>query len=285
LRLRRRIAGMGPQSTATADGIAALIGRRDLIDDNGVTHTDGGGREAPTELARDDGDAWATTIAEVDAVLARIDHLLAQPTPGGAALSDSLRRHHDPDRGARLARWIATVEDTEAFPPVLAAARALVAWDQLDPLPDDAGLGRLLAANLLRARGKTMSHLAAVSLGLRAIPPERRRHRDPTVRLLAIVDAIAATAARGLEDHDRRLTEREALLRRIGKRRGNSKLPRLVELVIAAPLVTADMIATELAVTSRAALDMAATLGLREVTGRGRFRAWAVGWTRHGTLA
>ena len=65
-------------------------------------------------------------------------------------------------------------------------------------------------------------------------------------------------------------------MRRIGKRRGNSKLPKLVELVIAAPLVTTDMIATELSVTHRAALDMIAILDLREVTGRGRYRAWSI---------
>lgn len=276
LRLRRRIAGMDPQSTATAAGIAALIGRRDLIDDDSPTRADSETNEAPAELDRDDGDAWATTLAAVDAVLARTDRLLAQPALGAPPLPGSLVRRHDPDRGARLARWIATVEDTDTLPPVLAAARALVAWDQLDPLPDDAGLGRLLAGNLLRARGKTTSHLAAISLGLRTVQPERRRHRDPVVRLLAVVDAIAAAAARGLKDHDRRLTAREALLRRIGKRRGNSKLPKLVELVIAAPLVTTDMIATELSVTHRAALDMIAILDLREVTGRGRYRAWSI---------
>ena len=268
---------MDPQSTATAAGIAGLIGRRDLIDDDSPTRADSETNEAPAELLeRDDGDAWATTLAAVDAVLARTDRLLAQPALGAPPLPGSLVRRHDPDRGARLARWVATVEDTDTLPPVLAAARALVAWDQLDPLPDDAGLGRLLAGNLLRARGKTTSHLAAISLGLRTIPPERRRHRDPVVRLHAVVDAIAAAATHGLEDHDRRLTAREALLRRIGKRRGNSKLPRLIELVIATPLVTADMIATELAVTSRAALDMVSSLDLREVTGRGRFRAWGI---------
>jgi len=47
-------------------------------------------------------------------------------------------------------------------------------------------------------------------------------------------------------------------------------------LVIAAPLVTTDMIATELSVTHRAALDMIAILDLREVTGRGRYRAWSI---------
>ena len=116
-----------------------------------------------------------------------------------------------------------------------------------------------------------------VSSGLRAVPPERRRHRDPLVRLQAVLDGMALAAARGLEDHDRRLTVRDALLRRIGPRRTSSRLPQRVELVIAAPLVTTETIASALGVTARAAAGMVAELGLREITGRGRFRAWAVG--------
>jgi hypothetical protein len=36
------------------------------------------------------------------------------------------------------------------------------------------------------------------------------------------------------------------------------------------------MIAAGLGVTPRAAQDMAAELGLRELTGRGRYRAWGI---------
>lgn len=182
-----------------------------------------------------------------------------------------------PDRDERLARWVAECEATSDWPPTLTAARALVAWEIADPLPEEDGLGRLLAANLLRARGKVRSHLVDVSSGLRAVPPERRHHRDPLVRLQAVLDGMALGATRALEDHDWRLMTRDALLRRIGPRRTSSRLPQLVELVIAAPLVTTETIADALGVTPRAAAGMVAELGLREITGRGRFRAWAVG--------
>ena len=36
------------------------------------------------------------------------------------------------------------------------------------------------------------------------------------------------------------------------------------------------MIAAELGVTARAAQDLVAALGLREITGRGRYRAWGI---------
>ena len=67
------------------------------------------------------------------------------------------------------------------------------------------------------------------------------------------------------------------MLRRLGPRRSNSHLPQLVELVIAAPLVTTETVAGALGVAPRAALGLVAELGLREITGRGRFRAWTIG--------
>jgi len=50
----------------------------------------------------------------------------------------------------------------------------------------------------------------------------------------------------------------------------------LIEYVISRPLVSAGMIAEALGVTPRAAQTLVAELGLREATGRGRYRAWGV---------
>jgi predicted transcriptional regulator len=49
-----------------------------------------------------------------------------------------------------------------------------------------------------------------------------------------------------------------------------------VELVLSRPIVSARMIAQELQITPRAAQDLVAELGLREATGRGRYRAWGI---------
>lgn len=78
------------------------------------------------------------------------------------------------------------------------------------------------------------------------------------------------------DDHDRRSTVLEVMSSGIGPQQSGSRLPQLVDLVIAASLVTADTVAATRSVTPQVAWSMIAELGLREITGRGRFRVWAV---------
>ena len=52
--------------------------------------------------------------------------------------------------------------------------------------------------------------------------------------------------------------------------------PALLDYVLTRPIVSAGMIAEELRITPRAAQDLVAELGLREATGRGRYRAWGI---------
>jgi hypothetical protein len=53
-------------------------------------------------------------------------------------------------------------------------------------------------------------------------------------------------------------------------------LPALLDYVLARPVVSAGMIADELGITPRAAQTLVAELGLREATGRRRYRAWGI---------
>ncbi len=62
------------------------------------------------------------------------------------------------------------------------------------------------------------------------------------------------------------------LERRLVERRSTSKLPQLIDLVMATPLVSASLIAADLSISSRAAQMLVGELGLREMTGRGRYR-------------
>jgi hypothetical protein len=135
----------------------------------------------------------------------------------------------------------------------------------------------LLAAETLRQAGlTTTAHLAAINLGLKSIPVERRRHRARATRLMAIVNGIIAAAELGLKEHDRLALAKQMMERRLVGRRSSSNLPGLIELVVSRPLVSAGMIAETLKVTPRAALRIVGELGLREMTGRGRFQAWGV---------
>ena len=87
---------------------------------------------------------------------------------------------------------------------------------------------------------------------------------------------MTAAAEAGLKDHDRWLTARTLLARKLDGRRSTSRMPVLLDYVMSSPIVSAGMIAAELRVTPRAAQDLVAELGLREATGRGRYRAWGI---------
>jgi hypothetical protein len=92
--------------------------------------------------------------------------------------------------------------------------------------------------------------------------------------LLSIAHGLLTAAEIGLKEHDRLALARKVMERRLVGRRTSSKLSGLIELVISRPLVSAGVIAKELAVTPRAALRIVEELGVREMTGR--FRAWGV---------
>jgi hypothetical protein len=291
LRARRRIAAAKPGWALSQTGLDTLRGR------GGEGRPDEAGRlasgaveDAPeADGAQDNGpdepvsvtagdDELASLLAGVDRAIAKAERVLdadlrtSAPRPG----RDPLVYDGDWDEEARLGEWRAALERTRAWPPTLAAAIALDAWDQIQPLEHRPWLGALLAAVLLGERGKARAHLPCLCVGLKAIPRERRRSSDRATRLAARLEAVAAAAEAGLKDHDRWLTARMLLMRKLEGKRGNSSLPGLIELVLNRPLVSAGMIARELKVTPRAAQDLVRELGLREATGRGRYRAWGV---------
>jgi hypothetical protein len=115
-----------------------------------------------------------------------------------------------------------------------------------------------------------------VNSALRCVRHEQRRSPDRAARLAAFLEAIAAGAEAGMKDHDRWLLARRSLEAKLAARRSSSRLPALVDLILARPIASAGMIAAKLGVSPRAAQTMVAELGLREMTGRGRYRAWGI---------
>lgn len=214
-------------------------------------------------------------MAAIDAVVARSDKVLAGQVSGRSE-RDSLVYDLDWNEDARVDEWRSAIAETRSMPPVLAAALALDAWEAIEPLQHMPWVGRLLSASLLRARGKTRAHLACLSTGLRALPQERRFVRGRAAQLEARLEAIGAAAEAGLKDHDRWFIARRQLEHRLAGRRATSKLPALIDLILATPLASTGMIADRLGVTPRAAQNLVAELGLRELTGRGRYRAWGI---------
>lgn len=281
LRSRRRIAANPAGWAVSPEGLASLRG-------GSVTETKSTGENQPSRSSsrRDDqpepteaDDPLGRELAEMDALLARSEAVLSgtlRPEPPPRRERDVMIYEPDWDEDERLEQWHGVVNRAVSLPPVLRAAIALDAWEELKVLQHAPWLGRLVAASLLWSGGVANAHLPAINIALRSVPYERRRSRNRDVRLRTALEGLVQAAELGLKEHDRLLLARQALERKLVGRRTSSRLPQLIDLVLSRPMVSAGMIAAEVGITSQAAIKLAVELELRELTGRGRFRAWGV---------
>jgi len=228
-------------------------------------------------------DGFAAEMAEIDALLDRSTRTLAAATgndqehkAGSLAVGELMIRDPDWDEGGRLAEWRAVMQQVAAMPPTLGSAVLWDAWETLEPLQRQHWLGAQLVSSYFRSRGKISSHLFGLNVGLKAVPRERRRSRDRGVRLLAALEAMALGANLAMKEIIRLGQVRDRFERKLQGKRSSSSLPGVVELFIARPIVSSSMITKELKLSHRAALNLVAELGAREVTGRGSFRAWGL---------
>lgn len=288
LRVRRRIAASERGWALSDAGIAVLRGRpvdaaaeregEGTIDDADAV----GALDLDTGSADDE---FAQHFADIDAVLARSERLLTQHNAKGVPAPsakvdvngrDPLIYDQDWDEAERLSRWRDAMSEADALPPSLGAAVLWDAWETLEPLQRQHWLGSLLIGSYLRSRGKVSTHLLAFNVGLKAIDRKRRRSPIHTTRLIAFLDALSSAAEAGMKELDRLGQAKDQMERRLRNRRSSSSLPDVLELVLSRPIVSAAMIAKAAKVTPRGALNLVADLGVREMTGRGRYRGWGV---------
>jgi hypothetical protein len=286
LRTRRKMLANKADWALSRDGMRQLAGSGAIVEEPDDAAVRGGqGTVGPEAFDGFDDDEstglLAGEFATIDAVLERsravLDGLETKTRESPSASErDSLVYDRDWDEGERLSEWNTVAAQTEGLPAVLRAAILSDAWSEIEVLQHASWLGPLFVAALLRQTAITSNHLACLNVGLRNIPIERRRSRDRATRLLAFLDAIHQSALAGLKEHDRLMLAREQMERRLKNRRSSSNLPRLIELVLARPLVSTTMIQSELKLTRQGVLNLVGELNLREITGRKRFQAWGV---------
>lgn len=283
LRARRRIAGAKPGWAVSDAGIGGLTGHEEQEREA----AEGEGMIASVEGTADldfigMADPLAQELANVDALLEQsqrlIDRVSDQKGAGRSALvvGDLVVRDSDWDEADRVTQWRRVLDEVADLPPTLAAALIWEAWESLEPMQRQHWLGGQFVSAYLRARGKVASHLFAFNVGLKAVPRERRRSPTRLTRILAFLDAMSASAEIGMKEISRLAQAREQMTRRLNGRRSSSSLPTAIELVLSRPIVSAPMIAKTAKITQRGALNLIAELRVREVTGRGRYRAWGI---------
>ena len=280
VRARRRVSRNDPGWAVSRSGIMALAGvaEETFVESEPV---DRGGEGVELDLI--DHDALSPELAEIDEVLARTQWLVERNAAGEQrkrepeiSVGELLIRDPDWDEGERIAEWLDLAKTSERLPATLAAAILWDAWEHLEPLQRQHWLGQVLVSDFLRSRRKVRSHLLAYAVGLRDIPRERRRARDRTTRLVALLDAMSSAAAAGMKDIDRLTLSKRQLDRKAAGRRTTSSLPVAIDLLLSRPIVSAHMVANAAKITPRGALNLVSELGVRELTGRGRYRAWGI---------
>ena len=283
LRTRRRMLRHPIDWAFSQRGLAALRGAETDEEEETVGQWDSASSERPVfpiDSSDDQDILLSEELAEINRVLERSSAILTGEQP--------LKRRtkvqkaplvYDPDWGEeeRLAEWRDVWQRTADMPAVTRTALLLDAWTSLDVFERTPWLGRLLAArSLAQANLTTEGHLATVNLGLKLIKRNKRTNKNPETRLTALLSALIAAADFGLKEHDKLVLAHQRLVRRLKGRRRSSNLPALIDLVLSRPMVSAGMIAKEIEVTPQAALRLVGDLNLRELTGRGRFRAWGI---------
>ncbi|WFU08686.1 RHE_PE00001 family protein [Rhizobium sp. CB3090] len=279
LRARRRLWSAEPDWGLGMAGLAALRG--DVGDaEETATARPISVERADAEEDDDDEDDFGMDFAEIDAIIARSGQVLDGKIPDAKVVTADdplgLIRDQDWDENERLETWRAIIHQADLLPPAFGAAVLFDAWERIEPLRRQHWLGSLLVSAYLRSRGKVTSHLFCLNTGLKSVQRERRRSPDGMTRLTAFLEAMALSAEAGLKELDRLSLAKIQMEGRLKNRRSNSSLPGVIEIVLSRPIVSANMVARHVGVTSRGALNLVAELGVREMTGRGRYRGWGI---------
>jgi hypothetical protein len=178
----------------------------------------------------------------------------------------------------RLQRWRRVQEETQGLPPLLAGAVAWDAWLTLLPESRSGWRAALLAALTLRSRGLTRSLLLPIDAGWRFAAYRPHPRHDFAMRIGGFLTWVQAAARFGQKEFDSMAIGERLLRSELAKRRSNSRVPQLVELLLARPFVSVPLAAKALRISRQAAHAMLKQLGspVHKLTDRLRYNAWTI---------
>jgi hypothetical protein len=222
--------------------------------------------------------AWQALFADLDKVSKRANALVSGDVVELDTMDQSSKGELDTPRHSSMDQWHQLHDVIAHHPPMLAAAILLDAWLILTPIENQARLGRVMAADYLRTE-ICPNHLPLVAYGLYRSSFRWRRTDALHTRLIMLLAGFEKGATEGLNQLNRLAMARERMARACVGRRRNSRLPDFAALFVANPYVSIPMARKKLDVTAAAVDRMIEQMGgamPRELTGRGRYRAWGI---------
>ena len=230
---------------------------------------------------------WQTGLRE-DAAM-----LLRSPMPGemprslaSQVLGDPMAPQDVPDyfwdpdwdEPGRLHQWRRVWQNTDRLPPLLAAAIAWDAWHTLSPEQQGTWRSTLLAALVMRARGKTRHLLLPVDTAQRLSRKRWDIRDDYPKRMTTFFDMVDHAVQAAGNELDSLSSANERMRLKIKDAPKNSRLPALADLMVAKPIVSIPLACKELRISKQALRIMMPRLGStpREITERRRYRCWSV---------
>lgn len=184
----------------------------------------------------------------------------------------------DFDQAERVGKWREVWRSCDSLPPLLAAAVVWDAWHIFGPDAQGPWRASLLAALVLRARGKVRDWMVPIDSGTRIARSGWSAMADQTSRLSTFLSMVAAAVKSASNELDGLVSARERMTLKIRAVSKASRLPELRDLLIAKPLVSIPLAAKALGISKQAIRVMLPQLGStpREITDRRRYRCWTV---------
>ena len=187
---------------------------------------------------------------------------------------------YDPNwnQAGRIKAWRDACNSAATLPPLLAAYVAWDAWHASMPEQQGPWRASLLAALMLAARGRVRGWLVPFDTGQWSLRKSWRATEPPMRRIMTFFDIAEAAAQHASKELAGLASARERMMLRIKDRRKNSRLPDLIELLIARPLVSIPMASKALRISKQAVVRMLPQLGStpRQISERERYRCWTV---------